>query len=68
MRTTIDIKDDILEEVMNETHAKSKKRAVEIAITEYIRLKHRRRLIDRIDESRELDLSLEDLERMRNED
>lgn len=67
MRTTIDIQDDILEEVMKRTGARSRKKAVEIAIKEYIRQKYLQELISRIDDSRELDLSLEDLQRMRDE-
>ncbi len=66
MRTTIDIYDDLLDDVMHKTGAKSKKRAVELALQEYIRYKNRQELIKRIDSSEELNLTLDDLEKSRS--
>ena len=67
MRTTLDIDEKILNETIQITGASSKKKAMEIALQEYIRLKHRQRLINRIDHYKNFDLTLEELEKLRNE-
>lgn len=67
MRTTLDIDDTILEETLQSTGASSKKKAVEIALREYIRTKQRQDLISRIGTWNDFDLTLEDLEKLRNE-
>ena len=67
MRTTIDLKADVLESVMKETGAKSRKKAVEQALTEYIRMRHLQSLAGMIGNHDSFDLTLDDLEKMRNE-
>jgi Arc/MetJ family transcription regulator len=67
MRTTLDIDAKILEEALQSTGASSKKKAVEIALREYIRFKRRQDLISRIGKWKDFDLTLEDLEKLRNE-
>jgi len=67
MRTTLDIDDDILKETIAATGARSKKKAVESALREYTRMKRRQELLKRIGSWRDFDLSLEELERLRNE-
>jgi len=67
MRTTLDIDDEILQETMNETRATRKKKAVEKALREYIRMKRRQNLSARIDSWKDFNLSLEELDRLRNE-
>ena len=66
MRTTIDVQDDILESVMKETGMKSRKKAVEIALTEYIKMRHRQELANMIGQNDRFGLTLSDLEKMRN--
>jgi len=67
MRTTLDIDDEILRETINTTQATSKKKAVEKALREYLRMKRRQHLLARIGSWKDFDLSLEELDRMRNE-
>ena len=67
MRTTLNIDDETLNTVISTTGAKSKKKAVETALREYIRMKHRQELIQMIGNADGFGLSLEELERMRNE-
>lgn len=67
MRTTLDIDDDILAETIAATGAPSKKRAVETALREYIRMRRRQDLLKRIGSWMDFDLTQEELERLRNE-
>jgi len=67
MRTTLDIDDKILQETLNATQATSKKKAVEKALREYLRMKQRQNLLARIGSWTDFNLSLEELERLRNE-
>jgi Arc/MetJ family transcription regulator len=67
MRTTLDIDDEILQETMNETRATSKKKAVEKALREHLRMKRRQNLSARIGSWKDFSLSLEELDRLRNQ-
>jgi len=67
MRTTLDIDDKILNETIQMTGASSKRKAMEIALREYIRFKHIQRLISRIDNYKNFDLTLKKLKSLRNE-
>jgi Arc/MetJ family transcription regulator len=67
MRTTLDIDDEILQETINATKAPSKKKAIEKALREYLRMKQRQNLLARIGSWKDFDLSLEELDRLRNE-
>ena len=67
MRTTLDIQEEILNKVLAISGASSKKKAVETALQEYIRLKHRQELIQMIGNYDDFDLTLEELETLRNE-
>ena len=68
MRTTIEIDDDLLKEVMESSHSKTKKGAIVTALTEYLKMKKRKELIEMIGNYEDFDLTLEDLEKMRNEE
>jgi len=68
MRTTIEIDDDLLKEVMESSHSKTKKGAIVIALTEYLKMKKRRELIEMIGNYENFDLTLKDLEKMRDEE
>ena len=65
MRITIDIQDDILKEVMEETDCTNTKKAVETALKEYVRMKRRQELIRLIGNYKEFSLSLGDMNDMR---
>ncbi len=67
MRTTLDIDADLLEKVKKATRAPSKKRAIEIALQEFLRMQRRKELADLIGNYDEFELTLEDLERMRSD-
>ncbi|BBO16456.1 type II toxin-antitoxin system VapB family antitoxin [Candidatus Brocadia pituitae] len=67
MRTTIDIDNDLLKEVMEKSGAKSKKNAIVTAMKDYLKLKRREELKDLIDSYDEFNLTLKDLRKMRNE-
>jgi len=66
MRTTLDIDDQTLNSLISTTGASSKKKAVEIALREYIRMKHRQELIQMIGHYDDFTLSLEKLKDLRN--
>jgi Arc/MetJ family transcription regulator len=66
MRTTLDIDAEALKKVMKTTGAKTKKKAVEIAMQEFLRAKRREELRDLIGNYDDFALSLEELERMRS--
>lgn len=67
MRTTIDINDQLIREVMKVSKAKSKKEAVTLALQSFLRESRRRELKNLIGNYPTFDLTLEDLERMRSE-
>jgi Arc/MetJ family transcription regulator len=67
MRTTLDIEESILTEAIHVTGASSKKRAVEIALHEYVRMKRRQELIHRIGTYVDFDLTLEELGKLRDD-
>jgi Arc/MetJ family transcription regulator len=67
MRTTLDIQEKILHDVLEATGASTKKKAVETALKEYIRFKHRQKLMQKIGNYDDFDFTLEELEASRNE-
>lgn len=67
MRTTVDIDDKLLSDVIKVSHARTKKGAIVIALKEYLRGKRREELKNMIGAYDEFDLSLEDLDKMRHE-
>lgn len=67
MRTTFEINEELLREVMKISKAKTKKGAIVIALKEYLKTKRRDELKDMIGSYDELDLSIEELEKMRHE-
>ena len=66
MRTTFEINEALIKEVMNASKAKTKKGAIVIALKEYLKATRRQELRDMIDAYDEFDLSLEELESMRH--
>ena len=67
MRTTIDIDDELLKEVMEKSGTKSKKNAIVTAMKDYLRLKRREELKNLIGNYDKFNLDLKDLRKMRNE-
>lgn len=67
MRTTLDIDAELLEKIVKTTGAPSKKKAVEIAIKEFLRIRHREELSELIGNYEEFALTLEELKRIRSE-
>jgi Arc/MetJ family transcription regulator len=67
MRTTLDLDAELIERVVKTTKAPSKKKAIEIAMKEFLRAKSRKELSDLIGSYEEFYLTLEELERMRIE-
>ena len=65
MRITLDIDSDLLEQVLRTTEAPSRSMAVEIAMKEFLRTRRREELGKLIENYEELDLTLEELEKMR---
>ena len=65
MRTTLDIDAEFLEELVKTTGAPTKKKAIEIALKEFLRAKRREELSKLIGNYEEFGLSLKDLEKMR---
>ena len=65
MRTTLDIDAELIEKVVKTTGARSKKRAIEIAMKEFLRAKRRKELSDLIGNYEEFGVTLKDLEKMR---
>jgi Arc/MetJ family transcription regulator len=64
MRSTIDIDDSLLQEAMKLTKAKTKRELINMSLQEIINGKRRQRLANRLGKFN-LDLTLEELERMR---
>lgn len=67
MRTTIDINDDLLSEVMEKSKAKTKKNAIVIALKDYLLLKKREELKGLVGSYDKFGLSQKDLKKMRDE-
>ncbi len=65
MRTTLDIDAELIEKVVKTTGANSKKKAIEIAMREFLRLKCRKDLSDLIGNYEGFEVTLKDLEKMR---
>lgn len=65
MRTTFDINTALLEMVMKITHASSKKKAIEMALREFLKLKEREELSGLIGHYDHFGLNLKDLKKMR---
>ena len=67
MRTTLEIRDDIMHEILLAAGTSSKKKAVETALQEYIRFRHRQQLIQKIGNYDDFNLTLEELEKSRHD-
>jgi Arc/MetJ family transcription regulator len=67
MRTTLDIDAELIEKVVKTTGAGSKKKAIEIAMKEFLRAKSRKELSDLIGNYEEFEVTLKDLEKMRKD-
>jgi len=67
MRTTIDIENDLIHEVMKKAGVKTKKDAIVVALRDYLRYKKIEELKGLIGNYENFDLTLDDLKKMRNE-
>jgi Arc/MetJ family transcription regulator len=67
MRTTLDIDAELLGKVVKSTGARSKKKAIEIAMKEFLRAKRRKELSDLIGNYEEFGVTLKDLQKMRKD-
>jgi Arc/MetJ family transcription regulator len=67
MRITLDIDPDLLEKVVKTTGAPTKKKAIEIAIKEFLWTKRREELSKLIGNYEEFAVTLRDLEKMRKD-
>lgn len=67
MRTTIDIENDLIHEVMKKAGVKTKKDAIVTALKDYLRYKKIEELKGLIGNYEDFDLTLDDLKKMRNE-
>lgn len=67
MKTTFEINDELINETMKASGAKTKKGAIVIALKEYLKAKKRRELKDMIGTYDEFGLSLKELEKMRRD-
>ena len=67
MRTTIDIDAELMAKVVKTTGAPSKKKAIEIAMREFLRAKRRQELSDLIGSYEDFDLTSKDLRKMRRD-
>jgi Arc/MetJ family transcription regulator len=65
MRTTLDIDAELVETVVRTTGSRSKKRAIEIAMKEFLRTKRRKELSELIGDYDEFGITLRDLDQMR---
>jgi len=66
MKTTLDIDDAMLKEVMEVSKSRTKKGAIVTALNEYLRLMKRQELKDLIGNYKDFDLTLNDLRKMRH--
>ncbi|MFH1671973.1 MAG: type II toxin-antitoxin system VapB family antitoxin [Pseudomonadota bacterium] len=67
MRTTIDIENDLIHEVMKKAGVKTKKDAIVAALRDYLKYKKIEELKGLIGNYEDFDLTLDDLKKMRNE-
>ncbi|MBI4596597.1 MAG: type II toxin-antitoxin system VapB family antitoxin [Candidatus Tectomicrobia bacterium] len=67
MRTTLDIDENLLTEIVKATGASSKRMAIEIAIKVFLTAKRREELSNLIGNYDEFALTLEELEKIRSE-
>jgi Arc/MetJ family transcription regulator len=67
MRTTLDIDAELVEKVVKTTGASSKKKAIEIAMKEFLRAKRRKELSDLIGNYEEFGVTLRELKKMRKD-
>jgi Arc/MetJ family transcription regulator len=67
MRTTIDVENDLIHEVMKKAGVKTKKDAIVTALRDYLRYKKIEELKGLIGNYEDFDLTLDDLKKMRNE-
>jgi len=67
MRTTLDIDAELIETVVKTTGARSKKKAIEIAMREFLRTKRRKELSDLIGNYEGFGVTLKDLRKMRKD-
>jgi len=67
MRTTIDIENGLIHEVMKKAGVKTKKNAIVTALRDYLRHKKIEELKGLIGNYENFDLTLDDLKKMRNE-
>lgn len=66
MRTTIDLDDELVAAVVEESGQRSKKAAIETGLREFIKGRQRKRLIEMIgSEEFAIDMTLDDLRKMR---
>ncbi len=65
MRTTLDIDAELIGKVVKTTGARSKKKAIEIAMKEFLRTQRRKELSDLIGNYEGFDVTLKDLKKMR---
>ena len=68
MRTTIDINEQLIRDVMKVSRTKSKKEAITVALETYLKEKRRQELKNMIGQYPTFDLTLEQLELMRRDD
>jgi Arc/MetJ family transcription regulator len=67
MRTTVDLPQDLLATALELSHAKSKREVMTVALQEYVKRLMREEFLLML-ENGAIDLTLEDLERMRADD
>jgi Arc/MetJ family transcription regulator len=67
MRTTIDIENDLIHEVMKKAGVKTKKDAIVAALRDYLKYKKIEELKGLIGNYEDFELTLDDLKKMRNE-
>ncbi len=67
MRTTLDIDKELIEKVVKTTGAPSKKKAIETAMKEFLRIKRRKELSDLIGNYEDYSGTLKDLKKMRKD-
>lgn len=67
MRTTLEIDEGLIQEVVKASKAKTKKGAIVIALKEYLKAKRKQELKEMIGQFDEFDLTLKELEKMRHE-
>ena len=67
MRITFDIDAELLERVVKTTGTRSKKKAIEIAMKEFLRAKRRKELSDLVGNYEGFEVTLKDLKKMRKD-